>query len=183
MALTVLGILIHSRRRDDGQNHAENRISDSGKVSGSMKNRSPDTITLVAGMLLAISGFVPLLVLGGTLSGFPLIMHMAVAPFFVVCLSWSVIVRIHRRRFVLNDWLLIKHSQAANREEIMLGREFRQKLFFWSFLVISVLVIVSILMSMYPLVSSEGLGYLIAIHGYSSLLLVVLGIIYLYLKH
>jgi hypothetical protein len=71
-------------------------------------------------LLLALTGFLPVLFLGGHLSGALLIIHVTVAPLFALCLSALALLWAHRLRFDEADWhfvLSASHRRSSTQPQ------------------------------------------------------------------
>jgi len=131
-------------------------------------------LTLISFVLLAVTAFLPILILGGHLSGFPLILHVTIAPVFCVALALSAVFWAHSQRLFSSDWPNLKSKIIQNI--CSLGEEISswQKIYFWIFLLVSIPAILSIVLGMYPIFGTEGQAALILIHSYSTLILFII---------
>jgi len=131
-------------------------------------------LTLISFALLAVTAFLPILILGGHLSGFPLILHVTIAPVFCVALALSAVFWAHSQRLFSSDWPNLKSKIIQNI--CSLGEEISswQKIYFWIFLLVSIPAILSIVLGMYPIFGTEGQAALILIHSYSTLILFII---------
>jgi len=140
-------------------------------------------ITLALFFLLAVSGFVPIMITGGHLSGIPLIIHVTIAPFFCVSLALSVLFWVYFLRFDSKDWDYIKglNQKRKKKHKAILDINFWQKVNFWTFATISLPAITSIILGMYPIFGTSGQEILIELHRYSTLLLFIVVLFHIYL--
>jgi hypothetical protein len=124
-------------------------------------------------VLLALTGFSPVLVTGEHLSGFLLIVHVTVAPLFALSLSALALLWAHRLRFDEEDWRYVlgpgkrRHSGGERRMKLAL------KVGFWMVLVFSLPLMGTIILGLFPLFGTEGEAFLTRAHGYSAILLLV----------
>ena len=127
--------------------------------------------TLLFFIVLAISGFSSIIFLGEHLTGTLLIIHVTVAPLFALSLSGLAILWANRLRIDLPP----HDGRRADdvREHLMNGETawFWLKLTFWSILVLSLPLLLSIILGMFPLFGADGEEILIDVHGYSALIL------------
>lgn len=142
-------------------------------------------LTFVLFVLLAISGFLPNMIVGVQLTGFPLLLHVAIAPLFAVLLAALVVLAAHRHRFVSNDWsalraILGKKSGKKNDPAGVYPTAL-QKVCFWLAAIASLPMIASILFSMSTLFSAESQLVFLNVHRYSALLFFVVVILHTYL--
>jgi len=107
-------------------------------------------LTVLFFLVLAVTGFIPVLVSDSHLSGLLLIIHVTAAPFFVFSLTALVLLHAHRHQY--DDKDLVYLQAGLNRE----GRQesgtfiFWKKTYFWLFTVFSLPAVMSMLVSMYP---------------------------------
>jgi hypothetical protein len=131
-------------------------------------------ITWISFILLALTAFLPIIILGGHLSGFPLILHVTIAPVFCVALALSAIFWAHSQRLFSSDWLNLKSRFVEKIFSLKDGIKSWQKIYFWLFLIFSIPAILSIVLGMYPFFGTEGQANLILIHSYSTLILFII---------
>jgi len=127
--------------------------------------------------LLALTGFIPYLLLGESVSGVSLVLHVAVAPVFAVCMTVLTLLWAHSQRFDSED--LSRLASIARRgagEPAGAGHSSALKLSFWAMVILAPLIMGSIMLSMYPLFSTPGQMFLLTLHLVSSLLFVVVAI-------
>jgi len=124
-------------------------------------------------LLLAMTGFLPVLLLGTHLSGLMLVIHVTAAPFFAVALSASALLWAHRLRFNELDWQAVEGFAGGEspRKEALL--RLGVKAGFWIVLSLSLPLMLTIILGLFPLFGTEGETLLIRLHGYSALLLMI----------
>lgn len=133
-------------------------------------------LTTASFIILAFTGFVPVVFFGESVSGFLLILHAFAAPVFAIGLVIVSLLWAHYHRFNKNDWQSLLHffrRKTANKKSNLHITELGQKISFWLILLLSLLVIVSVILSMYPFFGTNGQEVLLHLHGYSALLLVI----------
>jgi hypothetical protein len=138
----------------------------------------------VSFLVLAITGFIPLVLLGTTVSGFVLILHVIAAAIFALGLVIVSLLRAHDHRFNKNDWQSLQHVIGEKPPTTKSNPHFvafAKKISFWLILLLSLPLIASILLGMYPLFGTHGQEALLQVHGYSALLLVLAVIVRLYI--
>jgi len=130
-------------------------------------------------ILLTITGFLPILFTGNSITGVALLLHVVAAPFFAVCIALVGIIGAHSHRFepgeLQNGLGLVteKNSGKSSKEQV---NSVGQKISFWLIVLVSLPVILSILLSMYPLFGTHGQEVLLYLHEYSALLLVLVAV-------
>ncbi|MBN2011819.1 hypothetical protein JW960_21000 [candidate division KSB1 bacterium] len=139
-------------------------------------------IVAITGLVLALTGLLPFLLLGAPMSGFTLLIHVAVAPVFIagvfiVSLMWA-----ESHRFDAVDWETLRTCltrQPLPNEHS--GLNLWRHLFFWLML-ITVLLLGSIVLSMYPLFDSIGMDFFLNLHKAAALLITVSGVAYAFVN-
>ncbi len=120
-------------------------------------------LALLCLFMLVITGFYPALVLQESIHGYWLILHTIFAPVFAVCLAGLVVMWVENCRLNKND------------------RPRLQKICFWLIVILSLPMVLSIVLSMFTLFGTEGQEFLLQLHRYCALLLVLTAIVHTYL--
>jgi len=126
-------------------------------------------LALLCFLVLAITGFYPLVVLGEHISGFPVMIHATFAPVFAVCLAVLAVMWSRKCRFVRGDWpwfdrfvqrVTLVGTDAMPSRSTGLG----QKIAFWLVIVLALPLILSIVLSMFPLFGTHWQELLLGMH-------------------
>ena len=117
---------------------------------------------LLSFLTLAVTGFLPYFFLGGLVSGYWLILHVIAGGFFAACAAGWAVLYAERNLF---------GSGGATA-----------KLCFWGIVVLSLLVILSVLLSMFKFFGTDWQNILLQIHLYGTIALSLFMIAYLYLS-
>jgi len=127
-------------------------------------------------LVLALTGFAPILILGDHLSGVLLIIHVTIAPIFALFLSALALLWAHRLRFNEGDWRFVQGqgNRRPFRKEMFL--RFALKVGFWLVLFFSLPLLLTVILGFFPLFGTEGEALLIRWHGYSALLLMLVAL-------
>lgn len=138
------------------------------------------SLSLVLFLLLALTGIFPVVALGEPLSGLLLIIHVTIAPFFVVALMLTAVFWAHFQQFGHSDFIYLKEIRLKKEKQNPSEntRLFWQKLCFWLFLVFSVPAILSVILSMFPFFGTNGQIVMLDIHRYSVLILMIVSLFY-----
>jgi len=128
-------------------------------------------------ILLAVTGFVTVIILGKPISTYLLLIHVSLAPIFAICMAIATLVWAPKNNFNKNDWETFCSLASSKKEK---RNELWQKISFWLIIVLTLPIILSILLSMYPLFGSKIQHSLLTTHRYSTLLFVILSTIYVY---
>ena len=119
-------------------------------------------VGLLSFLTLAVTGFLPYFFLGGIVSGYWLIVHVTAGGFFSACAAgWAAL--------------------YAERNLFCSGR-LTAKLCFWVVVALSLLVISSVLLSMFKLFGTDWQKFLLQTHLYSTMALSLFVIAYFYLS-
>lgn len=124
--------------------------------------------TLFLFLLMSLTAFIPVL-LGSTLSDIFLLIHVTIAPLFSIFVAILIILFAHSNRFNKSDIL-----ENSNEQKLKFNQTGYLKLVFWLFALFSVAAMVSIVLNMFPIFGTEGQVYLLDVHKYSTLLLLLL---------
>ncbi|NOX90629.1 MAG: hypothetical protein GXO77_16625 [Calditrichaeota bacterium] len=137
--------------------------------------------TVLFFLLLTLTGFTPLLLTGSSTGGLPLILHILIAPFFLFALTVWILLTAQKMRFKIEDLnlarALIRKSSSGSAEGL---KQFIAKILFWVFLFFSIVAILAVILSLYPLFGSQGMRLLIEIHRYSALVLLIIAFLAFY---
>jgi hypothetical protein len=140
-------------------------------------------LAMLCFVILVVTGFIPRMVFGTVISGWWLIIHATAAPVFAGCLAVLAVLWADRNRLDKNYWPLLnrmlkrqpKSSLAPEKHELKL------RICFWIILTMSLPVILTAVVSMFRIFGTHGQEVLLQIHRYSTLLLSLFAIVYLYL--
>jgi cytochrome b subunit of formate dehydrogenase len=140
-------------------------------------------LSILCFLILVVTGFVPRVVYGTVISGWWLMIHATAAPVFAACIAILAVLWADRNRFDKNYWpwlnmMLKRQSKSTAMPE---KHELKQRICFWVVLTMSLPVILSAVVSMFPLFGTHGQEVLLQIHRYGTLLLSLFAIVYLYL--
>ncbi len=140
-------------------------------------------LALLCFVVLVVTGFVPPLILGKAISGWWLVIHATFAPVFAACVAVLAVMWADNNRFDKNYWPWLNRVLARQPQstEMPARHEFRQKICFWVIIFLALPVILSAVLSMFPLFGTHGQELLLELHRYSTLLLALFSIVWLYL--
>jgi len=140
-------------------------------------------LALLCFVILVVNGFYPSLILGRSVSGYWIMLQTTAGGVFTVCLAILAVIWAHNCRLDKNYWpwlqRLLQHRPANTTapEKYELG----QKICFWLIILLALPLILSIVLSMFPLFGTDGQKCLLQLHRYSALLLALVAIVYTYL--
>ena len=190
LVMTIGWLIIALRSQGTGFKSLGNRLVNSGKILAasirkifeitpsefSVKILFPATVFSV--LILAFTGFVPSVLFGLHLSGYLLVLHMIIAPIFGLCMAmWALI---WTKKYVMSekDWLSVWNSLKTKTN---LSKELVQKLLYWLLVCLSMIVIFSMLISMFPIYGTNIQEMLLKIHQFSTLFFFILFIFFTFL--
>jgi cytochrome b subunit of formate dehydrogenase len=133
--------------------------------------------------VLVVTGFTPKIFLGKSITGWWLMIHATAAPVFAACIAALAVLWADKNRLDKNYWpwlnrALLRQPKSTTPPE---KHELALKISFWAILVLSLPMILSAVLGTFPWFGTDGQRYLLQIHRYSTLLLSLFAIIYLYL--
>ncbi len=148
-------------------------------------------LALLCFLILAITGFYPVLVLREPIYGYWLILHATFAPVFAICLASLAVMWAGNCCFNKGDWLWLQRvlgRESVNKADVKKscpeqsrGNELLRKICFWLIMLLALPAILSIVLSMFPLFGTHGQEFLLQLHRYSALLLALSVIVHTYL--
>jgi hypothetical protein len=140
-------------------------------------------LALLCFAVLIVTGFVPRIFWDSAITGYWLSVHATAAPVFAACLALLTILWADNNRFDKNYIPLLNRLLSRQPKSTIAPRkcELCLKISFWCVMVLAIPVILSAVLSMFPIFGTHGQEMLLQIHRYSTLLLSLFGIIYLYL--
>jgi len=140
-------------------------------------------VAVICAAILTVTGFVPPLVMGKAISGWWLVIHATCAPVFAACIAILAVMWAGNCTFDKNylPWLNKLITRTPQSTEEPEKYEFCKKISFWIVIFLALPVILSAVLSMFPIFGTHGQENLLTLHRYSTLILVLTSIIYLYL--
>lgn len=140
-------------------------------------------LALLCFAALVVTGFVPMIFLGKSITGWWLMIHATAAPVFAACMAVLAVLWAEKNRLDKNYWPWL--NRILNRQPKSIAspekHELKLKICFWVVLVMSLPVILSAVLSMFKLFGTDGQELLLQVHRYCTLLLSLFAIVYLYL--
>jgi cytochrome b subunit of formate dehydrogenase len=140
-------------------------------------------LALFCFVILAVTGFVPRVVFGEAISGWWLFIHAIAAGVFAACIAviavlWADKNRLDKNYWPWLNWILHRQPKSAVPPQ---KYELKLRICFWVILALSLPVILTAVLSMFPLFGTHWQEILLQLHRYSTLLLSLFAICYLYL--
>jgi cytochrome b subunit of formate dehydrogenase len=145
-------------------------------------------LAVVCYVVLALTGFYPVLILGEHISGFLVMLHVTFAPVLTVCLAVLAVMWASNCRFTAGDWPWFERivqrvtsvrsvDKTAKSKSSGLG----QKITFWLIIFLTLPLALSIVISMFPLFGTHGQELLLGLHRNIAYIFTVVVIVHTFL--
>jgi cytochrome b subunit of formate dehydrogenase len=145
-------------------------------------------LALLCFVVLAITGFYPLLVMDKHIYGYFVMVHATFAPVFAICVAVLAIMWARNHRFNRSDWPLLQRiiervtlRKSPAEEAAEKSVSIAQKITFWLIIFLALPLILSIVSSMFPFFGTYWQEFLLAAHRWTALVFAIIAVIYLYL--
>jgi cytochrome b subunit of formate dehydrogenase len=141
-------------------------------------------LALFCSLVLAVTGFCPVLIMGRHLAGYMLMIHVTAGGVFAACLVILAVTWAHQHRFNESDWLWLAAVVGRRLPKSdLLPKEGRLfcKLCFWLIVVLGLPLMLSVVLSMFPIFGTAGQNFLANTHRYSTLAFAVVAVVHTYL--
>ncbi len=186
LLITLAGIILHRIVVPSNNRLPGNSTNDRLSIIGMLRILVYLAV-LFCFVVLAITGFYPTLILGKHISGYLVMVHATFAPVFAVCLAVLAVMWAKRWCFTSGDWPLFErivrwatlaNSPVANTygKSPGLGR----KISFWLIIFLALPLIISIVLSMFPLFGTYWQELLLSMHRYTALVFAMVAIVHSY---
>ena len=124
-------------------------------------------ISFLSIFVLAFTGFWATIITGEPSTGYLLMLHCTAATVFCLAMPLTLIISAEKNRFILGEF-------SPGLRCVGLS-----KICYWIFIAAAIPLILSMILSMFPLFGSVGQEFLYQLHRFCALLLVMAGLIYL----
>lgn len=145
-------------------------------------------VALFCFVVLAVTGFYPLLIKGEHISGYLMMIHATFAPIFILCLAFLAVAWASSYRFNKSDWPWLRNIlrwvtslKIPVSESIEPSSQLFEKTGFWLIVFLALPLILSIIVSMFSTFGTAGQEFLLAAHRWTALVFAVVAIIHTYL--
>lgn len=145
-------------------------------------------VALLCVVVQTITGFYPVLILGEHISGYPVMIHATFAPVLAVCLAVLAVLWAGRCRFTRGDWpwfeRLVQRVTASDSSDGQTGCKcsvLAQKVTFWLIVFLALPLILSIILSMFPLFGTHGQKFLLGLHRNTAMVFVPVAVVHTFL--
>ncbi|MBW7988987.1 MAG: hypothetical protein FVQ84_03055 [Planctomycetes bacterium] len=144
-------------------------------------------LALLCFVVLSITGFYPVLILGKHISGYPVMVHATFAPVLAVCLAVLAVMWARRCRFTSGDWPWFERVvqritlfKSSGYETPFKSSGLGQKIAFWLITFLALPLILSIVLSMFPLFGTHWQELLLSMHRCTALVFAIVAIWHTY---
>ena len=145
-------------------------------------------LALVSFVVLALTGFYPVLILGEHISGYLVMLHVTFAPVLTVCIAVLAVMWASKCRFTAGDWPWFERivqritsvksvDKTAKSKNSGLG----QKITFWLIIFLTLPLALSIVISMFHLFGTHWQELLLGFHRYIAYIFTVVVIVHTFL--
>ena len=145
-------------------------------------------VATVCFVVLVLTGFWPVLVRGQHISGWLMMVHATFAPVFALCLAILAITWAGENRLTAEDCPCVPQLlRRVTRLRIPVDErpcrwsQAACKVAFWLLMFLSLPLVLSIVVSMFPLLGTDWQHITLALHRWTSLAFVIVAIIHTYL--
>jgi cytochrome b subunit of formate dehydrogenase len=145
-------------------------------------------LALLCFVVLAITGFFPLLALDEHISGYLVMVHATFAPVLAVCLAVLAVMWSPHCHFTRGDWPWFDRlvhratlARGADKDAHSKSSGLGQKMTFWLIVILALPLMLSIVLSMFPLFGTHGQELLLDMHRYTALVFALVAIAHTYL--
>ncbi|MHC4207296.1 MAG: cytochrome b/b6 domain-containing protein [Planctomycetota bacterium] len=145
-------------------------------------------LALVSFVVLALTGFYPVLILGEHISGYLVMLHVTFAPVLTVCVAVLAVMWASNCRFTAGDWpwfeRIVKRitsvkgvDKTAKSKSSGLG----QKITFWLIIFLTLPLALSIVISMFHFFGTHGQKSLLGLHRNIAYIFTVVVVVHTFL--
>jgi cytochrome b subunit of formate dehydrogenase len=131
-------------------------------------------------LILGLTGIVPPVLFGVHLSGYLLMFHLVIGALFTLAVTIGAVIWAQQNLFNSQDWTEIINT-FTGKESSDNRIELYKKLCFWGITIFSLPAVCSIVFSMYKIFGTHGQEFLLNLHRYSTLVILILTVIYTFL--
>jgi formate dehydrogenase subunit gamma len=146
--------------------------------------RCVHALAILSLIILAVTGFVSVILYGGPMRGGLWLTHFAVAPVFALAVAVIGLIWLEDGRFEEHDWQWVRHlgGYIWKRHDLPADRfNAGQKAYFWFVGLCSILVVLSGVGRMCPIFGAAGQAAVLGVHRYTGLALVLAVMAHFYL--
>jgi hypothetical protein len=143
--------------------------------------KSSYLLTVLLAAVLATTGFLQVVITGSHLTGTLLLVHIVAAPLFALTLAAASLLWSHDQQVREQDLPVLRGLITTGTVTGSVGLATLARILYWLVLVLALPLMLSIILSLFPLFGTEGETTLIGLHGYSALALVAVTLLHSYI--
>lgn len=184
LAIALTGLIIIWHQAACGKNKSEGVGLPRPTGFWDIVSKLVHLIMFLCFVVLALTGFYPGLILGRQITGYPLMLHVTMAPVFMLGMVALAVLWAARCQFNEADWNLIRRlwsKQARQEGHACQCTFFLQKICFWVMILLAIPAGLTIVLSMLPLFGTHGQELMYHTHRYVTIFLTMAGILFCYL--
>lgn len=138
-------------------------------------------LTIILFAIMFSSSIIPYGILGDSLTGIFLLIHVTVAPVFSLLLALSFLFYANTHKLIILDFqnLKLKSNKIIFDKSLNLSLI---KILFWVICLFSISLLLSIIFTFFPIWGTDGQNLLLSIHAFSGLIITILVILFVTLK-
>lgn len=181
LGITIVGLALHFLAFALRHRKADKGPPDVRRYN--LWERLVHLVATVSFLVLAGTGFWPVIVCGAKMTGYIMMAHVTFGGIFAASLAVAAVIWAEDHRFAAGDGKWIRRGgYCTGRDDLPAGRfDAGQKILFWMTAAIGVVVIVTPVLCMLKLFGTDGQEMLYEIHRYCSLLLTIVVLKHAYL--
>ena len=145
-------------------------------------------VSLLCFLVLAITGFWPVLVHGEHISGYLMMIHATFAPVFALCLAILAVTWAGENRLTVEDcpWIqrLLRRTtrpRVPAQEKSASCAVLGYKVTFWALMFLALPLILSIVVSMFHILGTDWQYWAMAAHRWTALVFAIVAVLHTYL--
>ena len=132
-------------------------------------------------VVLFVTGFAGRLLFGEQITGYTLMLHVGLAPVFIVCTGFILVAWGYQCRLNEDDWQGLTSLMRLEKTDSGDTADLGWKLTFWLSMFLVVPVSLSMVLGMFQIFGTHGQELLISLHQYTSLALTLVAMIHVHL--
>ena len=144
-------------------------------------NRLACAVALGSLVILFVTGFAGRLLFGEQITGYTLMLHVGLAPVFIVCTGFILVAWGHQCCLNEVDWQGLTSLMRLEKTDSGDTADLGWKLTFWLSMFLVVPVSLSMVLGMFQIFGTHGQELLISLHQYTSLALTLVAMIHVHL--
>jgi len=140
-------------------------------------------LSVICFLVLVVTGFFPVLILGESIFGYWMMIHVIFGGVFAFCLALLAVLWAQDNRLDVNCCPLLRKLFLEDSQNAASGGrvELLQRAVFWLLMFLAMPLVLSILLSMFTLFGTDIQEFLLACHRYIALGFALIAVVFAYL--